>query len=128
MPWLLSLLKHDDGAVRFVALRTLVFECDVPDLKERLWGILDIDCDEDVIMVAVDALSVLCQGSKDVSVLGRFQKALQRVGAHLDGTLQAFDDAKLRVLLNLDTRQIVRMPSAERRKHLAELNTRLGLA
>lgn len=128
VPWLLSLLRHDDGAVRFVALRTLVFECSVPNLQDKLWTMLDSDPDEDVVMVAMDALSVLCQGSKDTNILRRFQKAMQRVGGGRDGTRDTFDDAKLRIMLGLDTKQIVKTSSADRRKQLAELNAKLGIS
>ncbi len=127
VPWLLGLLTHNDDAVRYAALRTVIHECDVPTLPERLWPMLDNEPDADVLLLVISALSIHRQSSKDVNVLRRFQNAIERVGDKSDGMQEAFDDAKLRIMLGLDTKQIVKTSSAERCKQLAELNAKLGM-
>lgn len=127
VPWLLSLLDHEDTIVRFSAIRPLIYRCVVPHLQEKLWTMLDNEPDDDVLLLVVSALSIHRQGSKDVNVLRRFQNAIERVGDKSDGMQEAFDDAKLRIMLGLDTRQIVKTSPADRRKQVAELNAKLGM-
>jgi hypothetical protein len=125
--WLLSLLDHTDSLVRLCAIRPLVHECSVPNLAHKLWAMVVTESDEDVLLVVISALAERCRGSKDSGVLDRFQKAIERVGGGLEGTRETFDDAKLKIMLGLDAKQIVKMPVAERRMRLAELNAQLGI-
>ncbi len=128
IPWLLSLLDHSDNIVRFAAIRPLIYRCCVPNFKDKLWLILDTEPDDDIILLVIGALADHYKGSKDVSVIRRFQKAIERVAADSDVMQDVLDDAKLRIMLGLDTKQIVKTSPAERRKQLAELNVQLGIA
>ena len=87
---------------------------------------LDVEPDEDVLLVVISGLAERYRGSKDIGVLHRFKEAIDRVGGGLEGTLECFDDAKLKIMLGLDAKQIVKMPSDERHKQLAELNGNPG--
>jgi hypothetical protein len=125
--WLLSLLNHSDSLVRFCAIRPLIYRCSVPNLTETLWIMLDTEPDEDVLLLVISALTEPYCGSKDIGVLSRFQRAIERVGGGLEGTRETFDNAKLQIMLGLNAKQIVMMPPDERREQLAELNTKLGM-
>lgn len=127
VPWLLGLLAHEDDAVRFAALRTLIHECSVPTLSDKLWPMLESEPDDDVLLLVISKLSDTRRGSKDAALVRRFQKAIERVGDKSDGMREAFDDAKLRIMLGYDTKQIVKTSSTDRHKQLAELNAKLGM-
>jgi hypothetical protein len=125
--WLTSLLDHEDAIVRFSAIRPLIYRCSVPGLSEKLWRMLEVETDEDVLMLVISALSGQYRGTRDPNTIRRFQQAIERIGGGMQGTLETFDDAKLRVMLGLDTKQIVKMSSTERQRQLAEVKAKLGL-
>ena len=120
--WLLSLLDHEDSMVRFSAIRPLIYRCSVSTLTEKLWLMLDNEPDEDVLLLIISALSVRNKGSKDLQFIRRFQQAIERVGSKLQGTRDTFDDAKLRVMIGYDTKQLVKITLAERHKQLAAID------
>jgi hypothetical protein len=76
--------------------------------------------------VLLSALSMQHRGSRNEKLIHRFQAALNRIGRCFDGTREAFDDAKLRVMLGYDTKQIVKMSSTDRLAQLADVNAQLG--
>lgn len=72
------------------------------------------------------ALSIQLRGSKNEKLIHRFQAALHRIGLCFDGTHEAFDDAKLRVMLGYDTKQNVKMSSTDRLGQQAYVNAKFG--
>lgn len=124
-PWLLSLLNHENNMVRYSALRPLIYRCSVPNLTDRLRALLETEPDEDVLLLVISALSERCRGSMNSDVIRRFQQAIERIGGGLEGTRETFEDAKLRVMLSYDTKQIVKMSSAERMKRITDVNEML---
>ena len=126
IPWLMSLLDSPDGAIRLAALNALVHRFSIANLAEKLLVMLDREIDEDVLLVLLSALSMQHRGSRNEKLIHRFQAALHRIGRCFDGTREAFDDAKLRVMLGYDTKQIVKMSSTDRLAQLSDVNAKLG--
>lgn len=124
VPWLLSLLDHEDNMVRFCAIRPLIYACSVPNLPEKLWAMLDNESDDDVLLLIISGLASRYRGSKDFQILRRFQNAIERVGS-ASGTRDTFDDAKLEVMLGCNSKQLVLMSSAERHKQLVAIDAEL---
>ncbi len=125
--WLLSMLDHPESIIRFAAIRPLIYRCSSPYIIPKLWQMLAIEADEDVILLIISALASNLRGTKDAEALHQFHTALKRVGGGREGTRETYDDAKLSVMLGLDAKQIVRMTIAERGEQVAKVNARLKL-
>ncbi len=124
--WLMSLLDHTNNLVRFSAIRPLIYRCSAPGIRERLWRLLESESDEDVLLLVISGLSSYYKGSKDLSVIRRFQSAIERVGDNSQGMRDTLDDAKLSTMLGFDTKQIVKMSATDRQRHIAEIDAKLG--
>jgi|SRR5258705_3285821 len=125
VPWLTSLLDHPDATIRLAALNALVHRFGISDLTAKLLPLLDSETDDDVLLVLISALSTHYRGAKDPTLIKRCQAAVDRLGGSFEGTREALDDAKLRVMLGYDTKQIVTMPMDERLRQLAALNAEI---
>ena len=123
--WLLTLLDHPSALVRISAIRPLIYRCNVPTLKRKLSAMIDSETDEDVLLLVISGLALGNTGSRDGGLIRRFTAAIERLGGGLIGTRETLDDAKLRVMLGLDSAQLVRISSEERAKHLAEIDAQL---
>ena len=120
-------LRDDSAAKRYATIEMIETNNLVPEYLPFLRQALLRDQDQTVVIRAIGAISRLLAGTRDGEWAKCFTQAVLRFGPVYSGTVEAYDDALLRLCWKFSGVDLVRMSLEERAVKLSEAKITLGL-
>lgn len=120
VPWLAAQLDAPEAIIRHAALFSLAHTFRLSRFIEKYWIMTESETDPNVMVLLIEVLGNYYRGKREWRLIERLQSAARRVDSHSSGLKESLEDAELYIMADFDTKEILRMTSADRLRELAQ--------